>query len=1203
MSVWKSPVFYFGVLLVLVVSAALAAPYVVPWNNYRTDLESYGRKITGREVSIGGDIAVTLFPWPQLEARQVAIGNPAGFAESDFVQADVVRMRLSLAGLFSGTPNVESIEVERPQVNLQRNASGDVNWIFAPMEQVLGAGLLSRVKLDQITLQNGSISYDDFRNGHATSFSALNATLAADSVLGPWRMRGGTKWGETPVSLSITSSVKQTGKPLQFAVKVIPLDAALPQAGVDGAWDGKSFTGQLRFDPQNAGDGKASAEGAFKPLSMQSDLDVNGSRLSLLKIRITPADRKDNGTLIEGDAVVEFGTQSVARLELKSPRINLDTLVGAGAMQQWRDGGLLLTANHILANLPPSLVADYKLTVNVLTSGGQALNDVRLAGSVQKEAIRVKEFAAEMPGRSAGVFDGILFPGEKAAQLGGKFKFESGDARAFLSWLLPTWRTEIEKHWTGSRGRLQVESGTLDWNAAGIAFSNVAYQLDGAPGTASWSSNTAPAPVLDVTVNVAKLDLDSLVPNGWSLLRDGGLPGVAALVTRANASKVQETRFSLQADSVLQNGVSAQNISLNFVAAADGFKLKLLDIGNVGGARLVGGGDVVDQGNGPEGTLDFKLTAQDPRGFLRLVGLDFGTSRWTESLRQTELLAKVIATPQKSGPEILIEARGNSGALDMELVSTLREFEKGMGAIVAASGGLRSQDGAALARLVGVVPVAAVGPGDVSFELKGSYTDGFVFATTVKALDANMKLEGTAQPSQPYLGLAAKFNATANDGRPLLVATGLPLSTTVAQPLQLAATLAARDGGLAFLDVSGNIDGRRVTGTGELTSVGRMQVDVETDLLDVREAAALAFMPWNGPAIDLSQSFAEVPPAVLGEVFIRPLQFDPGTGTPQKEVVIGIGFEAGERRLNIVAPGEQGLKADVVLVPKNASNEFSADLRWPLDLSTLIATTDGSPLLTGSMIVQGAFKANGRNAAAAFAGLEGQGHYFLNGAKLARMTLGGFSKSISDAKTPDALTAVLQKMDGAPGTRVGERIGTITASAGLLTFSPVDVVVQGLKAVVTSQFDVTAMQTTVSTAVQLLEPTGLPPVTITYSGPAGAMSVRNGTSALAAKLGYDLLSKEMAELEKLQNEQQALIAKEEAQRADDEKRFADYQSTRLELREQARVRKFHKAERDRMQAVWRRMADDAIANGAVATRLELQRHARRIAVRRAVAGP
>ena len=52
MKVWKSPIFYFGLLLLIAVTGAMAAPFVIDWNSYRADLEIYGRKLTGRTVNI-----------------------------------------------------------------------------------------------------------------------------------------------------------------------------------------------------------------------------------------------------------------------------------------------------------------------------------------------------------------------------------------------------------------------------------------------------------------------------------------------------------------------------------------------------------------------------------------------------------------------------------------------------------------------------------------------------------------------------------------------------------------------------------------------------------------------------------------------------------------------------------------------------------------------------------------------------------------------------------------------------------------------------------------------------------------------------------------------------------------------------------------------------------------------------------------------
>ena len=112
MKVWKSPVFYFGILLVIAITGLLSAPFVVDWNAYRADLEHYGKTLTGRAVKIDGPVTVRLFPWPRLTAEKVSIANPPGLDQKVFATADRIVVRITLAGLIGGSFNVESVDVE-----------------------------------------------------------------------------------------------------------------------------------------------------------------------------------------------------------------------------------------------------------------------------------------------------------------------------------------------------------------------------------------------------------------------------------------------------------------------------------------------------------------------------------------------------------------------------------------------------------------------------------------------------------------------------------------------------------------------------------------------------------------------------------------------------------------------------------------------------------------------------------------------------------------------------------------------------------------------------------------------------------------------------------------------------------------------------------------------------------------------------------
>lgn len=130
MKLRNSPVFHFGILLVVLVVGLLLAPFVINWNSYRVDLEEYGRKLTGRAVIIEGPVSARLFPWPRLSADAVRITNPPGLSGPDFAAAKRVTIRMTLAGLLQEilTSRVSMLRNRSSTSNAGRRATTTGNW-------------------------------------------------------------------------------------------------------------------------------------------------------------------------------------------------------------------------------------------------------------------------------------------------------------------------------------------------------------------------------------------------------------------------------------------------------------------------------------------------------------------------------------------------------------------------------------------------------------------------------------------------------------------------------------------------------------------------------------------------------------------------------------------------------------------------------------------------------------------------------------------------------------------------------------------------------------------------------------------------------------------------------------------------------------------------------------------------------------------
>ena len=115
-------------LTVFLVLGALIAPSFIDWNSYKGELTHQIKKLTGRELSINGDIRVNLLPAPSLSAQDLALANPEGATANQIINLKSAEVRVALGPLLSGKIKVETINLVEPVINLERMADGTKNW-------------------------------------------------------------------------------------------------------------------------------------------------------------------------------------------------------------------------------------------------------------------------------------------------------------------------------------------------------------------------------------------------------------------------------------------------------------------------------------------------------------------------------------------------------------------------------------------------------------------------------------------------------------------------------------------------------------------------------------------------------------------------------------------------------------------------------------------------------------------------------------------------------------------------------------------------------------------------------------------------------------------------------------------------------------------------------------------------------------------
>ena len=119
-----------GGLLVLLVAAVLIGPGLVDWNQYKGDIQKQALNATGRELTINGDISITVLPAPALIVNDVLLANIPGAASDNMLRLKHLEVRIALAPLLAGRIEVERIKLVNPEIELEVLADGRKNWIF-----------------------------------------------------------------------------------------------------------------------------------------------------------------------------------------------------------------------------------------------------------------------------------------------------------------------------------------------------------------------------------------------------------------------------------------------------------------------------------------------------------------------------------------------------------------------------------------------------------------------------------------------------------------------------------------------------------------------------------------------------------------------------------------------------------------------------------------------------------------------------------------------------------------------------------------------------------------------------------------------------------------------------------------------------------------------------------------------------------------
>jgi AsmA protein len=338
-----------GGVVTLIILILLVLPFFVDAEKYKPLLENKVKEMTGRPLTVGGDVKLSFFPFVGVSFSDLHLGNPPGFEATDFISIKSFEVRVKLLPLFSRDVQVKRFVMKEPQIVLIKSKQGPGNWEFAtkhaeksspetaqkPTPEKPLAGLPIRsLTVGDFSVTNGSMAWIDKASDTRKTIDQLDLVLADLSFDRPIGLTLSARMDDKPVAVNGTVGPigQNPGKatiPLNLDVTALSDLALTLKGSVASPTDNPHvdlMVNLSEFSPRKLlaqlGQPKVintADSGALSKMSMQAAIAAGSDKISVSKGLVT----LDDTTINFNARLAEFSRPVIA-FEAELDRIDLD---------------------------------------------------------------------------------------------------------------------------------------------------------------------------------------------------------------------------------------------------------------------------------------------------------------------------------------------------------------------------------------------------------------------------------------------------------------------------------------------------------------------------------------------------------------------------------------------------------------------------------------------------------------------------------------------------------------------------------------------------------------------------------------------------------------------------------------------------------------------------------------------------------------
>ncbi|HEX2839889.1 AsmA family protein [Hyphomicrobium sp.] len=204
--------------------------------------KSVGQSI-GRTITIG-DMRLRLRPKLDVEFDQVAVSNPVGMPARDVLRVETIKTRVDLLPLLKGRVRMDSLDLVKPEIALEEDATGTRNWVFGTQPAPVAAGAApaeapaatpAAFNLPPVTnVTDGSLTFQSAKTGAKRAASKINSVHTLDLISGAMASKGNLSAGGETVVFDVALSDFDAMLAGNSSRLIASMDARPLKASVEG---------------------------------------------------------------------------------------------------------------------------------------------------------------------------------------------------------------------------------------------------------------------------------------------------------------------------------------------------------------------------------------------------------------------------------------------------------------------------------------------------------------------------------------------------------------------------------------------------------------------------------------------------------------------------------------------------------------------------------------------------------------------------------------------------------------------------------------------------------------------------------------------------------------------------------------------------------------------------------------------------------